>query len=169
MLSRQLKGFVQAAAELFLQNYQKRPTQKQRPTYVHILLLTWWSRCFCLFFPPLFLFVNKVNSLSRNNANEQKEPFQEVKHAQKSHRFIKAYVYTLYPEKEIGKSQLLQNVTDICRFWYATALFWPVKLTKCENSQQITNLGQNRPKLRVLCAKKYAGLKKVCYRSSGGW
>ena len=87
------------------------------------------KQMFLSIFPPLFLFVNKVNSLSRNNANEQKEPFQEVKHAQKSHRFIKAYVYTLYPEKEIGKSQLLQNVTDICRFWYATALFWPVKLT----------------------------------------
>ena len=51
---------------------------------------------------------------------------------------------------------------NICHFWYATTILMTIKSTpynyKCENSRQNS---QNRPKFPILCAEKYASLKKV--------
>ena len=51
-----------------------------------------------------------------------------------------------------------QCIPDIFQFWYTATRFEPVK--RAQICDKIAKMGQNRPKVRILFAKKGTGLKK---------
>ena len=52
------------------------------------------------------------------------------------------------------------SLPDICHFWDTVALVSPVKV-----HHKVCKFGQNRPNVRILCAKKGTRLKK--YTTTG--
>ena len=73
------------------------------------------------------------------------------------------------PRKKGQIRRMAFEIPDICQFWYTIALFRPVKVHPkvCEFITKLTKIGHNRPKLRVLNANKYTGLKYTIAGAGG--